>query len=421
MKKSFILGLLLALAGVISQAQQEPNFGIRFSGFVKTDIFWDSRQTVSVREGHFLLYPQPEKLDAAGEDINARPNFNILSIQTRLTGAITGPDAFGAKTSGMIEGAFFGNVEGDINGFRLRHAFVKLDWEKTSLLVGQYWHPAFVTYCFPGVVSFNTGAPFIPFTRNPQIRVTQKFGNFNLILTALSQLDFISTGPKGASREYIRNSAIPTFNARFEYRRVDSEQGREFLIGAGLNVKTLAPRIVTDSNYKTTEKITSLSGIFFAKYSAPKFTVKFQGVYAEDPFNWTMIGGYAVDEVTDPARGIWSYTPIRIASGWIDVHSNGKQWQVGLLAGYTKNMGASDPIVGDAFQRGGDIDYVYRVSPRFIYNAGKFRIAPEVEYTVAGYATRDEFGKLNKDNKGAVTDSKAVANVRFLLGVYYFF
>ncbi len=197
MKKALLLLVFSAILAGSVIAQDNTNFGIKFSGFVKTDMFWDSRQTVAAREGHFLLYPANEKLDVEGNDINAKANFNMLSIQTRLRGTITGPDALGAKTSGVIEAAFFGHTEGDINGFRLRHAFVKLNWTKTELLIGQYWHPAFVTYCFPGTVSFNTGAPFVPFTRNPQIRITQKLGNVNLMLTALTQVDFVSTGPLG--------------------------------------------------------------------------------------------------------------------------------------------------------------------------------------------------------------------------------
>ena len=78
-------------------------------------------------------------------------------------------------------------------------------------------------------------------------------------------------------------------------------------------------------------------------------------------------------------------------------------------------------ITGPTYQRGANIDYIYRISPRFIYNSGRFRIAPEIEYTVAGYATTDANGNLNIDTKGVVTDSKAVANVRLLLGVYLFF
>lgn len=414
MRKNFLLLSFAILLPFLSFAQDTPAFGIKFSGFVKTDIYWDSRQTISIRDGQFLLYPANERLDADGNDINAKSSFNMISIQTRLRGTITGPDALGAKTSGVIEGAFFGQSGGDINGFRLRHAFVKLDWSKTSLLVGQYWHPAFVTYCFPGTVSFNTGVPFVPFTRNPQIRVTQKLGKFNLMFTVLSQVDFLSTGPDGASSKYLRNSAVPAMNLRFEYRNVNTADNKEFLIGASVNFKMLMPRLVSDSNYQTSNTISSFSETFYVKLKLPKVTFKLQGVYAEDAYNWTMIGGYAAEGVTDPLRDFVEYVPIKTASGWLDVHSNGKKWQVGVLAGYAKNLGASKDFAGDNYQRGENIAYLYRIAPRFIYNSGRFRIAPEVEYTVAAY------GKTIEAN-GVVKDTKEVGNLRFLLGVYLFF
>ena len=414
MKKGLILLVFSVILATSTIAQDNPAFGIKFSGFVKTDIFWDSRQTVAAREGHFLLFPTNEKLDADGNDINAKANFNMLSIQTRLRGTITGPDALGAKTSGVIEGAFFGHSNGDINGFRLRHAFVKLQWTKTSLLVGQYWHPMFVTACFPGVVSFNTGAPFQPFSRNPQIRVTQNLGKFNLILTAMSELDFVSTGPDGPNEKYVRNSAIPTLNFRAEYHNKNKEENREFLIGVGINYKTLLPRLSTDSNYKTSETAGSLSEMIYLKLKFPKWTFKLEGVYAEDPYNLLMLGGYGVEEYTDPLKDYVTYAAVRTASGWLDVHSNGKTWQVGLLAGYAKNMGASKDFQGPTYQRGANIAYLYRIAPRFIYNSGRFRVAPEIEYTVAAY------GETIKAD-GTVEDVKEIGNVRFLLGVYLFF
>ncbi|MBE9481668.1 MAG: hypothetical protein IMY69_08235, partial [Bacteroidetes bacterium] len=88
--KKHLLILFVLIFPIILVAQDNKNFGIKFSGFVKSDIFWDSRQTVDVREGHFCLYPQNEKLDINGKDVNAKSKFNILSIQTRLKGNITG-------------------------------------------------------------------------------------------------------------------------------------------------------------------------------------------------------------------------------------------------------------------------------------------------------------------------------------------
>ncbi|MBP7497800.1 MAG: hypothetical protein KA792_09070, partial [Bacteroidales bacterium] len=149
MNRLYFLSLIIAIPVFVKA--QENSFGVKFNGYVKNDFFYDSRQVVSIREGHFLLYPAAKSPDADKKDVNAVPNFNFLSIQSRLTGKITGPDAFGAKTSGVIEADFFGNENAafvDANGFRLRHAFVKLSWEKTELLTGQYWHPLFQPGCF---------------------------------------------------------------------------------------------------------------------------------------------------------------------------------------------------------------------------------------------------------------------------------
>ncbi len=109
--KRLLIILLFLPALAFSQEEKEKKFGVKFSGFIKSDLYVDSRQTVDARLGHFLLYPKNEDLDENGEDINASPKLNFLSIQTRLTLKITGPDALGAKTSGLIEGAFFGNIE----------------------------------------------------------------------------------------------------------------------------------------------------------------------------------------------------------------------------------------------------------------------------------------------------------------------
>ena len=73
MKKSYIV-LLILLVPVLLSAQENSKFGIKLSGFVKADFFYDTRQTISVREGHFLLYPAPEKPDPEGEDINKKAN-----------------------------------------------------------------------------------------------------------------------------------------------------------------------------------------------------------------------------------------------------------------------------------------------------------------------------------------------------------
>ncbi|MFP4471231.1 MAG: hypothetical protein ACLFPE_11130 [Bacteroidales bacterium] len=401
--------------------QDAPKFDIKFSGFVKTDIIWDSRQTVSVREGHFMLYPQPELPDPDGEDINAKSNFNILNVQTRAQIAVSGPDVWGAKSSAFVEGAFFGSAESNINTFRLRHALVKLTWPTTEFFAGQFWHPMFNAKSFPGTVSFNTGAPFQPFSRNPQVRLTQYFGNFNLALTAMSERDFTSTGPLGASSVYLRNTGYPALNLRFEYHRKKIDGKPEILAGVSGNFKALTPMLSTPEDYKTTTTVNSLSAAAYFKYSCDRITFKTYGFYGGDPVNLTMIGGYGVTNVTDSVRGLVEYSPMNTMSLWADFNTNGTTLQVGLFGGYSKNLGMEEEIEGPVYHRGMNIEYLWRIAPRLIYNVGKFRISPEIDYTVAAYATTSDAGIANIDSKGKVTDSEPVGNLRFLIGVYYFF
>ena len=405
MKASRVVCLLVTLLIAANLNAGESPFGIKFGGFVKTDIMYDSRQTVAAREGHFLLYPAGESLDADGEDINERANLNILAIQTRLKGVITGPEAFGAKTSGLIEGAFFGHSNSDVNGFRLRHAFMTLTWDNTSLLVGQFWHPMFVTDCFPGTVSFNTGSPFQPFSRNPQVRLTHSIGTLKVIAAAMSQRDFSSTGPVGTSSSYIRNSAIPNMHLQLQMK------ADALLFGFGGDWKTLAPSLQTGLGYKTEEVVNGFSVLGFAKLSLPGLTWKVEGVLGQNLTDHLMLGGYAVESVS-VNTGAESYMPTDVLSVWTDV-SHGKDIAFGCFAGYTKNKGASNNIAGSLWGRGTNIDVIYRIAPRVMWNSGSTRIATELEYTAAS------FGGL--EAKGTVADAEFVGNLRLLVAAYYFF
>ena len=415
--------------------KKTPLFGITFSGYVKTDIYFDSRQTFGLRENQFLLYPEPPKPDAEGADINAKANYNILCIQTRLAGSITGPDALGAKTSGYIEAEFFGNINPAINSFRLRHAWIKLNWPKTELLVGQWWHPMFVPECAPTTISFNTGAPFVVFSRNPQIKLTQSIGNLRLSLTALSQLDFVSDGPQGTSPKYARNSVLPELNFQIQYGYKNDARGLEFLVGGGINYLMLTPRLSTDvvtekaydtvinnlvvhhdavvANYKTDAKVAGFAGNLYAKLKLRYVTMKIGGEYGDDNYSYTMVGGYAVKSITDLGKGFVDYANLRSFAVWSEFHTNGTRWQPGLFLAYGRNLGIGTPVVGPYYARGNNIDYLYRISPRILLNVNKFRFATEFEYTVAAY------GKTNE--KGYVYDSKETGNFRVLIGVYYFF
>lgn len=413
------------------ESKEEAKYGISFSGFIKTDYFFDSRENVTIREGHFLLYPKEKLFDSENNDLNAKSSFNFLSIQSRLTGKITGPDAFGAKTSGVLEADFFGNENAnfvDANGFRLRHAFVKLNWRKSELLAGQYWHPFFIPGCFSGVISFNTGAPMQPFSRNPQIRFQYKPGKLSVAGVLSAQRDF--TSPQGSAS--LRYSTIPEMTAIASFDNKNEEKNSEILAGAAVGYKALQPLLSTSKTekvYITDEKVSGLSFTAFLKYKNPAFTYKIQGVYGQNLFDLTMLGGYAVNAVADTTTNRVTYATINNLAGWTEIQTNGEKIQFALWAGYTRNIGSNDSILiysnkvdgTDVTVRGANMKSVFRLAPRVVFIRGRLNFATEIEYTSAAYATKDASGNLKRDQYGLITESENISNLRILLAVIYNF
>lgn len=407
----FPVALLCLGQGTVAQ-DEEKGWGIKFSGFVKTDIFFDTRQSTAsngLREGHFYLFPDNVLYDEEMNDLNANPSFHILNIQTRVRGDIIGPDAFGAKTSGAIEAEFFGTGESDINGFRLRHSYVKMEWPKVTLLAGQYWHPMFPAENFPGTVSFNTGSPFVPFSRNPQVRVIYTPGRLlSLTLAAYSQRDFTSPGPDGNSNKYIRNSGRPGIHLQFRL-----PAGNNLTAWGGVDYKVLRPEIKTPANIETEATVGSLAAFATLKMKAGPVNFSVMGVYAENGSDMMMIGGYAATGIPDPVDQIREWTSLNTASFWADISTTVRKTQFGIFSGYSKNLGASEPVQGDVFGRGSNIDHLFRLSPRATVTEGKLSIAMELESTLAAYGTTQVDGR--------VADSSSVTNLRLLLSFIYRF
>jgi hypothetical protein len=413
--KNLIIGRILLLSlfsvafNVFSQntnpAQEEKKWTFKFGGFVKTDVWYDSRQITGSREDMFLFYPKNISKDKNGKDINAKGTWNLSAISTRASVLIGGPDAFGAKTTGYIETDFTGMANTDIDGLRLRHAYVKMKWEKSELLIGQYWHPMFVPDCFPQVISLNTGAPFHPFIRNPQITFTKNFKKLNVIISAISQRDNSNDGPESYSNNYIRNSLVPNGHLQLQYK------GEKNIFGIAGDYKVLQPRIVTDSNYVTNEKVSSYAFMAYWKYTKSKFIWRCKAIYGQNLTEHLMMGGYAI-KTYDSATATATYTP----TNHLFVMGNvfyGNKIQIGLFGGYIYNFGTTDSNTGKYYARGSDIAYMYRIAPSISFKSGSTQFSAEFEYTVAAFGKPDKYG--------LVQNPKEVGNMRILLTAYYFF
>jgi hypothetical protein len=408
MKKLILL--LLAILPLISFSQDDDKkVKLNVSGFVKNDFFWDSRQTIAAREGHFLLFPSPVVEDLDGNDINSVPNMNFLAVQSRVSLGISGPEVLNAKVSAKIEGDFFAQANDNINLLRLRHAFIKLNWERAELLFGQTWIPMFVTGCFPGTVSFNTGTPFQPFGRNPQIRFTYDFGPAKFLAFAHMQRDFRSNGPSGTTSSYIRNSSMPELSAQ-----IHVGNGKSFLAGFGGSYKQINPELITDSLYISNEMVGSFSTIAFAKIKTSPITIKLEGIYGQNLADILSVGGFAVTDIIDADKGIVGYSPFTTMSAWADIHTNGEKFQFGIFGVYSENLGTGKEIAGADYGFFQNIHSLYRVSPRIVYNVKPLRFALEAEYTAAKWGSA-------YDTDGVPINLTQSDNLRLLFAVYYFF
>ena len=216
-------------------------------------IVWDPEAEKILGGYRFILGPDI-KLDANGEDLNAQDNIMLLSITTRLGLNVSGLEFLGSKTSAKIEADFAGFGTSN-TVLRIRQAYAKMDWEHSKVLVGQAWHPA-MGDMMPDVFSLETGAPFTPFSRTPQIRYDYETKNVKLTATALYQFQYTSYGPKDPGKgdysstgsfDYARNAIIPEM-----YFQGTIKSGG-FMMGLGVDVLTLKPR--TQRSVTTTETI----------------------------------------------------------------------------------------------------------------------------------------------------------------------
>ena len=394
-------------------APAAKEWDVSIYGFVRTDYIWDTRKSAQVREYNLNLYPLDEVKDANGKDINDAGASNFLSVVSRLGVKVKGPDVWGAKVNGTLEGDFFGNTESTIGLFRLRHAYATLDWTKTSITMGQTWYPTFIPEVFPGVANFSTGIMFNPFGWASQVKLKQNLSkDLSISFTAYKEREFTTSGP-GTQNSASINSAIPSINTQLQYKN------KNLFLGAGVEIKSLQPRtdngLTGTAKLNTTEKANSTSVFGYGKYANDNITIKAYGISGGNLFNMVMLGGY----IGSTANGIESYEATKTSAFWVDIASNGKSIAPGIFFGRTQNNGA-DKAGTVAYGRGIGVsgarmvDNVWRLSGRIDFKKNKFRISPELELTSADWGAADAYGKVT----GTLTN---VSNFRTMISCVYTF
>ena len=433
--KKITLSLMAALVAVSGMAQIKlgKDVSLKIYGHVRTDIYYNSRDNVQSVDGLFYSYPKDEVLDHNGNDINGGDNSNMYTVYSRMGFDFAGPMIGKAKTSAKIEFDFRGNGNDNLSALRLRHAYFNFDWGKNKLLVGQTSHPFFGEVS-PQILNLNTGSPFQPFGRAPQIRYRHNSGALQLQAAAVWQSQFKSHGPTAddgtgngnARNQYPhKNSNIPELALGIDYK------ANGWIVGVGIDMLSIVPRtkatvpdvLVNETNgyempkttYKVDERLTTVSYEAHVKYQKDKLFFAAKSTLGSNFTHTSMLGGYAVKS-QNATTGEREYTPFRNSSNWINI-VYGKKWKPGIFFGYIKNLGTADDMEMGAnkaiYGTGTNIDQLLSGTFELTYNIPHWKIGAEYNYTSAWY------GKTQKDGK--VKDTHAVGNNRLVLSATYSF
>ncbi len=429
MRKQVLVSVyfLLALGFKSLDAQEEQKINdmdLDFYGFVRSDFFYDSYKGIDAFQEVFYLFPRYNGQDADGEDINKQGSANLQAIASRMGVNVTGPEIFGAKSVSNIEFDFGGIVTSEPTLFRIRRAYTSLQWENSSLLVGQNWHPFWTGSIYPTVGGFNTGAPFQPFNRSPQLRFDYQWNNLMLTGAAVYQLQYTSPAAhstQSTSGQAKRNAVLPEFIGNIQY------SGESFNIGAGISHNLTKPKMLVkdtaNNEYKADEFLTSMSYLGYAQYKSSQLKILAKSVYGQNMKHFLIPGGFGIKSY-DMANGQETYTNYNTLSSYLNL-VYGNRLQYGIYGGYIKNLGTVDELidpVNSNFQEGitygffQNIQSIYRVAGHLALNVNNFRFVAEYELTAASYGT----GRISFTD-GLYQDAHLTRNNRILLMMMYTF
>jgi len=432
MKKTLSLLLILINISAFSQNKKGNPLSDKISyniyGFMRCESYYDSYKGVNSAMDNYYLFPLYDGFDATGKQINQQGDVNSTAMATRIGLIMKGPEVLNAKTSATIETDFSGISNAYAGELRLRKAFIKLDWKNSSLLFGQNWHPFYNGHSqfYPKVGGLNTGSPFNPFNRSPQIDFNYRYGKLSASATVLYENQYCSKGFYSGSNYSAnmakRNAIIPEMVLGLNYNSGKVTAG----IAGQFNV--IKPINITYKNYPTDELNTSFASMAFLGYNSGKLYILAKGIIGENMTNMTMIGGYGVKSYNN-TTGKMTYTNYTSYSTFLNI-VYGEKIQLGLFAGISGNMGTGEalynfkystsklPLTDNACTLGlmPNMKNVYRVSPHVTYKNKNINVIAEYEMTAANYG----IGNFNFED-GLYDSTVKAINHRLALTVMFLF
>jgi len=413
MKKQIIALFALAVAQM-GLAQEETSATLY--GYVRGEFAFDSRQVIAAREGNYIDLATPINRETTnGKDLNGLANFNGWGVESRLGVKIAGPEFFGMKSEALIESHFFGSSNANINSLALRHAYVKLSSDKVEWLVGQFWHPMFVTNVSPRTYNFNAGSPFQPFNRSPQIRFSTKGEVFRFTAAAITERDFTSQVlSTSTTTSNAAKSGLPAFHAQFQFGRDD-----KFVGGFGVNYKTT--KAAWKNVLTTLDERKNVGAFNFLAYAKAQFTENFAwkiyGNFGQNPSELLQLGSVAYSELDLLKDNLKNSTTLSLWTEFAGKFSDSFEW--GVFGGYSKDFGFNENNFLATYKTNSKYagtataglipGSTWRVSPRMGWKSGNTKLGVEFDYTSTTYGNFDNKGKIEKLAKNATGDNLRVS------------
>ena len=412
MKKGIIIVLAALLSCSAAFAQEEKPAHFKLYGFIRNYLTADSRAVNGGTEDLYFYMPKGHDMQD-GIDVNAGFNWRYVSLTSRLGLDVSGYKWGTMGVSGKVEADFY-YLSGSVPTLRLRQAFMKLNWDNSpvALTLGQSWHP--MAADMPHMNNLETGAPFNPFNRSPQITADVNLGaGFSLTASLLYLNHYLPTGPGNVKSKDYYKYGLPEAYLGVSFK------SSKFLGRVGVDVvnmrpyRTIADWRVQDAQGPTIEVkslLTTFSPFVFLQFTSGKFQLRAKSILAQAGEHMNLLSGYGVHSFN--SDGTIEYTPMQDWASFVSFQY-GKKFQVMAMLGYMKQLGTTKELCDNQvwMNTAADvhIQQAFRATPTVAWNLGKFTVSLEYNLTAA------EFGSGTRNARGMYTgDKEWILNHRFI-------
>lgn len=409
----------LLITAVCWADDDTPTFTSKFSenidliGYLKVDLFSDTREGLFIRDGHSYLFPLKKECPCNG-DIHKFGDYDIVAIETNFGFKVKGPAVWNTQeTYALLTADFWGTRDIFLNDYRLKQGYVRFIWKDRDLTVGHTFNGFFVEDCYPGTIAYNFGDPLESQICVPQIMYRDRSLPVKMRFVAAMEIDSPSFGPIGYSTTYIRDSYMP--HMTFDMRVGDEQR----FLGAAIDVKRLVPRLTTDALCRVHESVVGVSAQIYGEIFAGDCKIQSKIWYGENLTELGYLNGFAVrSERPDGSR---TYAPLRCITWWLDASRTEGVLRPGALVGFTYNLGAGhalriDPSTNEptVYATSPHAQYAIKIMPRVRLSYEHVMWGFECEYSQARYGVMNDFARV-------VPTQSPVHNVRLDFAAYYFF